>query len=73
MQEHNIDIEIRPSGEVKVHIQGAKGKQCLEYAELFKQIVGAVEKQTLTHEFYEPEPRLTVDLAERQQVHEGTS
>lgn len=70
MQEHKIDIEIGPTGQVKVHVHGAKGKQCLEYAEFFKKIVGAVEKQTLTHEFYEPEPVVMLNLEERQQVHE---
>jgi hypothetical protein len=70
MEQHHIEIEIRPDGEVKVHIQGAKGRQCLKYAELFKQIVGVVKQQEMTHEFYEPEPRVALNLEQTQQVHE---
>ena len=70
MEQHHIEIEIRSSGKVKVHIKGAKGKQCLEYADFFKKLVGKVEEQTLTHEYYEPEPRLNLNLEERQQVHQ---
>jgi hypothetical protein len=70
MEEHHIDIEIKANGEVKVHIKGAKGRQCLEYADFFKKIVGQIKEQTLTHEHYEPEPRLHLNLEEHQQVHE---
>lgn len=68
MEKHHIDIEIRPNGEVKVHIKGAKGKQCLEYAEFFKKVVGSLKEQTLTHEYYEPEPRVRLNLEQHQQV-----
>ncbi|MCX7919030.1 MAG: DUF2997 domain-containing protein [bacterium] len=49
-----FEIEIDPTGEVKVHIQGVKGKGCLQYADLFKHIVGEIKQQTLTPEYYEP-------------------
>jgi len=29
VEQHFIDIEIRPGGEVKVHVKGAKGSQCM--------------------------------------------
>ncbi|MEN6625424.1 MAG: DUF2997 domain-containing protein [Candidatus Sumerlaeia bacterium] len=69
MQQHHIDIEIRPDGEVKVHIEGAKGKQCIKYQELFKQIVGEVKEEQLTHEYYEPDPRVMVDIENQQHIH----
>jgi len=49
-----FEIEIDQTGEVKVHIKGVKGKGCLEYAELFKNIVGEIKQQSFTSEYYEP-------------------
>jgi invasion protein IalB len=49
-----FEIEIDQTGEVKVHIKGVKGKGCLQYAELFKNIVGEIKQQSLTSEYYEP-------------------
>ena len=67
MEQHHIEIEIRPDGEVKVHITGAKGRQCLSYAEFLKQLVGPIRSRELTHEHYEPEPqtRLQLDLEQK--------
>ncbi|MCS7223356.1 MAG: DUF2997 domain-containing protein [Armatimonadetes bacterium] len=51
---HELDIEIDPSGKVKVWVKGAKGKQCLEYIDLFEDILGGkVEDKQLTSEYYE--------------------
>jgi hypothetical protein len=49
-----FEIEIDPSGEVKVHIKGIKGKGCMQYAELFKNIVGEIKQQNFTSDYYEP-------------------
>lgn len=70
MVTHNIEIEIRPDGEVKVHIKGAKGKQCMKYVEFLKSIVGPVKSQQLTHEYYEPEPRVGLKLDEELHIRE---
>jgi len=56
---HELEIEIEPDGQVQVHVKGAKGKQCLEYVELFNTI-GAITEQRLTREYYEPEPKVGI-------------
>ena len=56
---HELEIEISASGEVQVRVKGAKGKQCLNYVELFTQM-GQVGDQKLTGEFYEPEPKVEI-------------
>jgi hypothetical protein len=62
MAQHEVDIEITKEGEVKVHIKGAKGKACLEYAQWLTELVGKVKDQQLTSEYYEPEVKTRVDL-----------
>jgi hypothetical protein len=53
-QRHELEIEIGPDGNVKVHVKGAKGKKCLDYVKLFAAL-GDVTEQELTSEYYEPE------------------
>ncbi len=51
---HELEIEIDPTGKVRVTVKGAKGKKCLEYVNLFEEILGGkVEEQQLTSEYYE--------------------
>lgn len=57
-----LEIEILPDGETKVHIKGVKGKKCLEYADVFKKLVGKVKSQKLTSEYYEPETHIKSDI-----------
>ena len=67
MAQHEVDIEITKQGEVKVHIKGAKGKACMEYAQWLTELVGKVKDQQLTSEYYEPEVKTRVDL--HQELH----
>ena len=62
MAQHEVEIEITPTGDVKVHIKGAKGKACLEYAEWLTEIIGKVKDQALTSEYYDPEVKASVNL-----------
>ena len=34
METHEFEIEIKPGGEVRVHVKGVKGPGCLEYARM---------------------------------------
>ncbi len=68
MAQHDFEITISKTGEVKVHIKGVKGKACLEYAKWLQQVIGKVKNQTLTSEYYEPEAKTRIQL--RQQVHD---
>ena len=62
MAQHDIELEISKTGEVKVHIKGVKGKGCLKYAEFLAQLVGEVKSQQLTSEYYEPDEHAKIDL-----------
>lgn len=53
MASEEFEIEISPQGKVTVRTKGIKGTRCLEYAELFAQIVGREESRKLTSEYYE--------------------
>lgn len=62
MAQHDIEIEITKTGEVKVHIKGVKGPACLEYGKFLTRIVGKVKEQQLTSEYYEPPEKAKIDL-----------
>jgi hypothetical protein len=69
MAQHEVEITISKTGEVKVHVKGVKGKGCLEYAEWLSKIVGKVKDQKLTSEYYEPEVKTRINL--HQQLKDG--
>ena len=58
MPQREFDITIGPDGSVELHVQGYKGKGCLEAMKLFEQIVGELKSQRETSEFYEPEEQV---------------
>ncbi len=66
MAQREFDITIAPNGEVKVHIQGFKGKSCLEVVKLFEKMVGELKSQQQTSEFYEPEEEVRYRIEQRQ-------
>ncbi len=57
-----LEIEIRPDGDVVVKVEGAKGKACLDYAKLLEQIIGKEKSRELTSEYYEPDAEVAQDL-----------
>ena len=57
-----LDIKIAPDGTVELHIKGAKGKACLQTAELFKKLVGPQATQKLTGEYYEADAHVAPDV-----------
>ncbi len=65
MPQREIDITIGPDGSVELHVQGYKGKGCLEAMKLFEQIVGALKSQRETSEFYEPEEQVQYRVEQR--------
>jgi hypothetical protein len=58
MPQREFDITIEPNGQVQLHVQGYKGKSCLEAVKLFEKIVGELKQQRETSEFYEPEEQV---------------
>ncbi|MCE5184640.1 MAG: DUF2997 domain-containing protein [Planctomycetaceae bacterium] len=62
MAQHDIEITISKTGEVRVHIKGAKGKSCMDYAKWLTQLIGTVKDQKLTSEYYEPDEKARIKL-----------
>lgn len=54
-RQEELEIEIDPVGQVQVHVKGTKGKRCLDYVEIFRELLGPVTEETLTSEYYEAE------------------
>jgi len=55
MPQREFEITIGKTGEVELHVNGYKGKGCLEAVKMFEQIVGELKEEQKTREFYEPE------------------
>lgn len=62
MAQHDIEITISKTGEVRVHVKGAKGKSCMDYAKWLTQVIGTVKNQKLTSEYYEPDEKARIKL-----------
>ena len=70
MAQHEVEITISKTGEVKVHIKGVKGKNCLAYSQWLAEVVGKVKDQQLTSEYYEPEVKAKIDLEQNLRTEE---
>ena len=70
MAQHDVEITISKSGEVKVHVKGVKGKGCLKYAEWLAEVVGKVKERQLTSEYYEPDTKAKIELRTEQRTNE---
>jgi hypothetical protein len=62
MAQHEVEITISKTGDVRVHIKGAKGKGCLQYAKWLTKVIGKVKDQQLTSEYYEPDVKSRINL-----------
>ena len=65
MPQREFDITIGPDGSVELHVQGYKGRSCLEAPKLFEQIVGDLKTQRETSEFYEPDEQVRFHLEQK--------
>jgi hypothetical protein len=72
MAQHDVEITISRTGEVKVHVRGAKGKACMEYAEWLTRVIGRVKDRQMTSEFYEPEVKSRIDLRQDLRVEDDS-
>lgn len=55
---HKKQLEVRllPNGEIKIETHNIKGKQCLQYMELFSELLHAqIVDSSFTEEYYEQE------------------
>jgi hypothetical protein len=65
MPQREFDITIGANGSVEVHVKGYKGKSCSEAVKLFEQIVGEIQSEQKTSEFYEPEEQVQFRIDQR--------
>jgi hypothetical protein len=61
MPEREIEITIGPDGRVEAHVRGYKGRKCLEAARVLHEIIGEMNSQRETSEFYEPEEEVRLN------------
>jgi len=64
MECHELEIEIKPDGQVVVHVKGVKGAGCLDYVKILQQVMRAEGKVERTSEFYESPPNVETHLDE---------
>ncbi len=55
MKQREVEITIKPDGKVEVHINGYKGKSCMNVVSAIESLVGKVENLQYTSEYYEPD------------------
>jgi len=67
MERPEFDITIDKSGKLKVHVKGAHGAQCLELADLIRDIIGKEDSRQLTTEYYggDAQVRMNVEVRNR--------
>ncbi len=73
MAQHEVEISISKTGEVKVHVKGVKGKACLQYAKWLTEVIGKVKSQQMTSELYEPETKARIDLHQDLQAQDDSA
>ncbi|MCX6886881.1 MAG: DUF2997 domain-containing protein [Verrucomicrobiota bacterium] len=55
MPQREYEITIEANGTVQLHVQGYKGKSCMDVIKAFEKIVGELKSEQKTGEFYEPD------------------
>jgi hypothetical protein len=65
MKQREFEITIGKDGSVEVHVQGYKGKSCLEAAKLFEEIIGEIKAQRESSEFFEPDENVRFYIEQR--------
>jgi len=65
MPQREFEITIGKNGSVEVHVKGYKGRRCHDAVKFFEQIVGEVQSQRETTEFYEPEEQVQYRIDQR--------
>lgn len=65
MAQHEFEITIAHDGTVELHVQGIKGKSCLEIMKLFESVVGELQDRRETSEFYEPDEQVQFNIEQK--------
>lgn len=61
-RQEELTVKIDPTGKVHVEVKGVPGAACMEYVEFFRQVVGPVEHQETTAEFYQTEVQADIHI-----------
>ncbi len=65
MSDRKLKIKLLPNGEIQMETLGIKGKKCLDYIDVFKNLVDAKIVDTqYTNEYYESESGISTDNTE---------
>lgn len=64
-KKQELEIVIDPKGEVSILTKGVKGKKCLNYLKQFEKEIGRVKVKRLTSEYYEPEPKVGIQVPKK--------
>ena len=65
MAQYELEVTIEADGRVRVHTQGFKGKTCLDTIRMVERIIGPVQEQQYTHEYYEPDEKVRFQLEQK--------
>jgi hypothetical protein len=50
-----VSLSITPSGDVKIQIEGMKGKKCVDLSQAFEDALGKIVNKRFTSEYYQEE------------------
>ena len=68
MSSPEFDIQIGKDGKVKVRIHGVSGAECIELADMLRDIVGQEDSRQKTPEFYGPGSKVRFDTSVRGRI-----
>lgn len=68
MEHHDVEIEVRKGGEVKVHVRGVAGERCLDYVRFLAEAVGRNQGAAAHSRVLEREGKVRVDARQEQHV-----
>lgn len=65
-QRRELEIEITPTGEVKVQVKCVPGAACLEETKFLENALGStIKDRELTSDYYKPSVGITTDVTNR--------
>lgn len=61
---NELEIEISNDGEVTIHVQGVKGKKCMDLTRELEESLGVVTAREMKSSFYEQEEAARTRVSE---------
>ena len=59
-----MDITIAPDGKISIQMKGIKGENCKNYSDFFAKLLGDLESQEWTQEYYEQNEDVEINISE---------